>query len=74
MALDGIKNYYDSLIIDHDDDSGVERVVVDQMDEVMVVLYPKRTVVSRKKKQFKSSKRIYFSSCIDIQIKCVLLV
>jgi len=49
VALDGIKNYYDSLIIDHDDDSRVERVVVDQMDEVMVVLYPKKRIISKNK-------------------------
>jgi hypothetical protein len=58
--------------MDHDEDSGVEMVVVDQMDGVMVILYPRKSVIS-KNKIHKFEKNLFFPF-IDIQISCDLPV
>jgi hypothetical protein len=39
------RDYYDSLIMDHD----VEMLVLVLMDEASVVLYPMKTIISKKK-------------------------
>jgi hypothetical protein len=65
MVMDERVDYYDSLIMDHD----VEMVVVDQMDEVLVVLYPKKMIISKKKMK---NRRLFLFS--NIQINFDLLV
>jgi hypothetical protein len=45
MVMDEREDCYDSLTMDHD----VEMVVVELMDVVVVVLYPKRMIISKNK-------------------------
>jgi len=69
--MDEREDYYDSLIIDHD----VKIVVVvDHMDEALVVVvYRKKMIISRKRKKVRKNKEFYLF-IFYIQINFDLLV
>jgi hypothetical protein len=58
------RDYYDSLIMDHD----VEMLVLVLMDEASVVLYPMKTIISKRKRQAESIKNELNLLFFDIQI------